>query len=275
MIKVLAFDVDGTLTCANNELDPSLRQKLVVLSKKGMHIVLSTGRPYEDLKAFQNKNGFYTHAIMLNGAVMLDPDQNLYNFKYMDQMIAKQVCQVLEHLDLPFICYTKENNIEYPCSKMSYGNVMLMRLGQNSDIRNLLDSFVLIDDQFDHEHVFKIETVFEDLTEIEKARKALETITGIHVVSSMNFNLEITLSSVSKGQSLLEHIESLGYDESEVLVFGDSENDRSMFERFTHCVLVENEENDFEYPSLYKCNSCKDNGVFDFLEQNSYLFESV
>lgn len=273
MIKVLAFDVDGTLTCSNNELNPLLHQKIDELIAKGIHVVLSTGRPYEDLKTFQNKNDFYTDAIILNGAVMLDPRQKLYNFKYMDQSIAKNVCQVLQSLDLPFICYTETCNIEYPCSKMSYGDVMLMYLGQDSDIRDLLDSFVRVDDQFDHEKIFKIETVFEDLNAIDQARKALEKIEGIHVVSSMNFNLEITLAKTNKGKSLFEHIESLGYDKSEVLVFGDSENDRSMFELFPHCVFVENEENNFDYPSLYRCKSCRDNGIFEFLEQNQSLFE--
>lgn len=273
MIKVLAFDVDGTLTCANNELDPSLHKQLNELSQRGIHIVLCTGRPFEDLKAFQTKNDFYLPAIILNGAVMLDPAQKMYNFKYMDQTTAKNVCEVLRSLDLPFICYTEANNIEYPCSKMRYGDVMLMQLGQESDLRDLLDSFVLVDDQFDHEKIFKIETVFEDLNKIDQTRKALEKIDGIHVVSSMNFNLEITLSKTSKGQSLLEYIESLGYDQSDVLIFGDSENDRSMFELFEHSVLVENEENEFDYPSRYRCKSCRENGVFEFLKQNLSLFE--
>lgn len=273
MIKVIAFDVDGTLTCSNNELNPFLHQKILGLMDQGIHVVLCTGRPYEDLKAFQNKNDFYTHAIILNGAVMLDPDQNMHNFKYMDQTIAQNVCQVLQSLDLPFVCYTETKNIEYSCSKMSYGDVMLMRLGQDSDLHDLLNSFTLVDDQFKYEKIFKIETVFEDLSTIDQAREALETIEGIHVVSSMNFNLEITLSKTNKGKSLLEYVESLGFDQSNVLVFGDSENDRTMFELFPHCVFVANEENDFDYPAQYRCKSCQENGIYEFLEQNQSLFE--
>lgn len=273
MIKVLAFDVDGTLSCANNEINRSLHDHLNELRKQGIHIVLCTGRPYEDLRAFQANNDFYTPAILLNGAVISDLDQGMHKVQYLDQTIAKNVCEVLQGLDLPFLCYTEANNIEYPCSQMRYGDVLLMRLGQERYLIEFINSFVLVGDQFDYEKIFKIKTVFEDLNKIDQARKELEKIDGIHVVSSMNFNLEITSSKTNKGKSLLEYIESLGYSQSDVMIFGDSENDRSMFELFEHSVLVANEKNQFDYPSQYRCKSCRENGVFEFLKQNQSLFE--
>lgn len=49
MIKMLAFDVDGTITAGNNEITQRLRSVFDQLENKGFKLVLATGRPYEDL----------------------------------------------------------------------------------------------------------------------------------------------------------------------------------------------------------------------------------
>ena len=42
MIKMLAFDVDGTITAGNNEITPRLRAIFDQLEKKGLKLVLAT-----------------------------------------------------------------------------------------------------------------------------------------------------------------------------------------------------------------------------------------
>ena len=50
------------------------------------------------------------------------------------------------------------------------------------------------------------------------------------------------------------------------MVFGDSENDRSMLEVFKHSVLVKNPNNDFKVNTKYIARSCQEDGVAEFLE---------
>lgn len=268
MIKVLAFDIDGTLSYKANSITPTLRNELNRLQEEGFRIILATGRPYEDLLTFQRKNDFYTEAILLNGAAIIDQKQKLGFFQYIDQRIVKSVCEVLRGFDVPFVCFTSKGNFEYICSRMRYGDVMKKYLGDESELKDLIDSFVFVDKQvFNYEEVFKIEIMFENLHEIGKVKDALSKIKQIQVVSSMNFNLEITSSSTNKGKILKNYIESLGYQEDEVMIFGDSENDRSMFELFSNSVLVENPENDFSCSHKYKALPCKEDGVAIFLRE--------
>lgn len=240
MIKALAFDIDGTICYGQNKISPFLRQVLRALENR-LHIVLATGRPYEDLQAFQKKNAFYTPAVLLNGAAVAETNGRLTRCCYLPPQQAASVCKILQELDLPFVCYTQTGNIEFSCARKSYQRLMWEYLTADADIKGLLDSFIPYAEQpFSADAVFKIETVFEDLTQIEEARERLASLSGIHVVRSMAFNLEITSAQANKGAKLAEYMQAQGYRIEEVLVFGDSENDLSMFERFPHSVLVNN-----------------------------------
>lgn len=272
MIKVLAFDVDGTLTHANNEMSPTLNEMLHVLMKRGLKILLVTGRPYEDLKPFQEKNHFFTPAIVLNGAVMMNEKHEIQMCKYMNKTIVKKVAETLQAADLPFVCYTKKGNIEYTCSKKSYGELLKYYLDDEDEIQSLIDSFHFVDASFDHDEVFKLEVLFEDLSRIQEIKEKLKEIQGIHVTTSMNFNLEITALDTTKGAVLSEYIQMQGYHQDEVMIFGDSENDITLFELFENTVFVENPKNHFHPSSKYRALSSEEDGVYLFLKE--YFKES-
>ena len=66
MIKMLAFDVDGTITAGNNEITPRLRAIFDQLEKKGVKLVLATGRPIRRLYPLKKKNDFFPATVLLN-----------------------------------------------------------------------------------------------------------------------------------------------------------------------------------------------------------------
>lgn len=268
MIKMLAFDVDGTITAGNNEITPRLRAIFDQLEKKGLKLVLATGRPYEDLYPLKKKNDFFPATVLLNGAMVRDEKDNKIFAHYMSSDLVEAVCKILQQFDVPFVCFTKDKNVVYQNSKQTYGQVLGLYLPDSElEMHGLIDSLVSVEKtDFNYEETLKIEALFEDMSLVDQAREALKDVTGIDVVSSMNFNLEITPDYINKANALQEYVKYEDINEDEVMVFGDSENDRSMLEAFKYSVLVKNPNNDFKVNTKYIARSCQEDGVAEFLE---------
>lgn len=268
MIKMLAFDVDGTITASNNEITPRLRAIFDQLEKKGLKLVLATGRPYEDLYPLKKKNDFFPATVLLNGAMVRDEKDNKIFAHYMSIDLVEAVCKILQQFDVPFVCFTKDKNVVYQSSKQTYGQVLGIYLPDSElEMHGLIDSLVSVEEtDFNYEETLKIEALFEDISLVDQVREALKAVSGIDVVSSMNFNLEITPDYINKASALQEYVRYEEINEDEVMVFGDSENDRSMLEAFKHSVLVKNPNNDFKVYTKYIARSCQEDGVAEFLE---------
>lgn len=268
MIKMLAFDVDGTISAGNNEITQRLRSVFDQLESKGLELVLATGRPYEDLYPLKKKNDLFCAAVLLNGALIIDEADKKLFAHYMSSDLVEAVCKTLQQFDVPFVCFTKDKNVVYQSSKRTYGQVLELYLPDSElDMHELIDSLVPVEEtDFKYEETLKIEVMFEDMSLVDQVREALKDVFGIDVVSSMNFNLEITPDYINKANALQEYVRYKNLREDEVMVFGDSENDRSMLEAFEHSVLVKNPNNSFNPDTKYVTRSCQEDGVAEFLE---------
>lgn len=78
--------------------------------------------------------------------------------------------------------------------------------------------------------------------------------------------MEITSPLVSKGTALQTYVAQHGFTKEEVLVFGDSENDLSMFSCFPNSVAVANACTQIKNAARYHCKEAKEDGVVQFLE---------
>ena len=69
--KLIALDVDMTLTNSEREVHPDDREILEKLSRKGVHVVLASGRMTHSIVKFgREKLGFETDVIAYNGAMI-------------------------------------------------------------------------------------------------------------------------------------------------------------------------------------------------------------
>lgn len=259
MIRLLAFDVDGTLCHEKNEISKPLKSVLTILQKQGMEMVLATGRPLVDLNAFRQKNNFYTPAVFLNGAAILQKDDSITDCVFLDEKDSSYLIYLLRQKGYPFVCYMESKTIEFFGSEKRYGHIMGAHLNHEPELETLFDSFVLYDPlSFQMDRILKIEICFEDVKTIPGVKEMILNHVNLHAVSSMGFNLEITSSSANKGKKLKSYVQNQNIKEDEVMVFGDGENDISMFEQFKHSVLIENKNHLFDYPTQYRLSSKED-----------------
>lgn len=262
-IKLLCFDVDGTIAVGANKMLTETRKELLRVRDLGYKILLNTGRSKPDLLSFMRENDFYTSAIILNGACIMDENFNIFDEEYMDEDSIKEIIKVFKKYNLPFVSYYSDKILT---SDNAYMEIMYKNFSK-SDLSDLANRMIL-EDISDYKHVLKMEACFKDLDLVKVVKEELSNINNVNCVSSMGFNLELTSINVNKGEKLLRYIEELGYKESEVMFFGDSENDAAAFDLFENSVYVKNNKHDFSFNTKYKTLSSIDNGVGIFLKDN-------
>lgn len=274
MIRLLAFDVDGTLSHEKNEVSKPLKRVLGILQKQGMEMVLATGRPLVDLNAFRQKNNFYTPAVFLNGAAILQKEDVVTDCVFLDEKESSYLISMLRQKGYPFVCYMESKMVEFLGSEKRYAQIMGAHLNHEPELETLFNSFELYDPtSFEMDRILKIEICFEDVHVIPDVKEMILNHVNLHAVSSMGFNLEITSLSANKGKKLKSYAQDRHFKEDEVMVFGDGENDISMFEQFKHSVLIENKNHLFDYPTQYRVSS-KEDALAEFLKDYFQIKEA-
>ncbi|MBR5913199.1 MAG: HAD family phosphatase [Selenomonadaceae bacterium] len=71
--KLLAFDMDGTILNSEKKITPATVTKLEELSKRGVYVVVSTGRGLAELVDYKKDFQFVQYGILISGGI-------IYNF---------------------------------------------------------------------------------------------------------------------------------------------------------------------------------------------------
>lgn len=98
-------------------------------------------------------------------------------------------------------------------------------------------------------------------------RKLLSDDNEISVTSSSEWNVEITSQNATKGKMLEKVCSYYGIDDNEVMVFGNGENDMTLFEYFPLSCAVCNSERKILSVANRIVESNNDNGVGKEIER--------
>ncbi len=266
-IKVLCFDIDGTISCDHNAIKPEIREEFIRLSNLGYKIVLNTGRSKPDVNIFMRNSDFVCDAIVLNGACIVDKDNKSYSEEFIDENSAKTVYDILKKKNLTFVFYYPDKNVEV-CGSKTIKELILKDRDKQDDGMDGFFKLFAHEEIVDYKRVLKIETWIVDDDLNNQIKRQLSSLENITCVSSMGFNLEISSKTTNKANKLLEYTNNQGYSKENVMFFGDSENDETVFAEFDNSVYVTNQRHDFDFKTKYQVPSCKDGGVERFLKAN-------
>ena len=238
-IKLIAIDLDGTLLNRKGQIDEPTAKAVRKATKQGTVIVISTGRPIEEVPEEQLNGIGVRYVVALNGAAVYKmPEGKCICQRPMPAELASALIDELSALEV------------YPdvfAAQMEYGlgdrEEMLDRLPLPSDIRNYIRTHSFFIPNLPHfirrrnMDILKISVSFirtrdGSVLDYEEAEKILENYDRLSVTSGGEHNLEITGQDVTKGSSmdLLLEEESVAWDE--VMAIGDSKNDLDMI-KFT------------------------------------------
>ena len=236
-IKLVALDLDGTLFDNSSRISKRNLTAIRSITDKGIHVVISTGRPFEGIPFDQIKGTGINYAITANGSGIyeISTGKCLYE-NAMDEKLVTPILNFLLtrdiHMDAfiggkgytPIQCVETAQKLTVPSSIKNYIITTLTRLD------NIL--------QFIHENQLKVQKMTLNfypaadgtLIDRETVRKFLVSNPSITTVCGGYNNLEFTRADANKGVGLRKLAEILGVNPDATMAIGDTENDLAIIE---------------------------------------------
>lgn len=267
-IKMIGFDLDGTLLSSKKELLPYTRQVLERAVEAGIVILVATGRPYTGIpKELQDFPGI-RYALTSNGARILDTKTGEVLIEHLLPLEnAKKALEILGKYDTLQEIYfdgqgyadkSKLDNIaRYHHNPYMWEYVRSSRIAV-PDIRD-----VIAREQRDMD---KLQALFADMEERSAAWKELEQQEGIVLVGSLGYNIEINAAGVNKGTGLVALGEMLGIRREEIMACGDGDNDVELLREVGFGVAMGNAEEKVKAAADYITGTNDEEGAAKAIE---------
>lgn len=269
-IKLIALDLDGTTLKKGSILSERTRRTLEEVIKRGLHVVVATGRVFSALpEAIFDIEGL-EYIITSNGAhiTRLKDMEQIYS-NYPDENAIEQVGD--------FLAARKAFPVEvFTCGKAYIDRAVYEDVRDNGsdymDAKYIVKTRNPVDDiyGFLREHKREIENInihFSNFADKAELKKLLTINSEITVTSSMPHNLEIGGKTTSKAQAIAALCEMLGIEEKNVLAVGDSPNDEAMIKAAGIGVAMGNAEEEVKACADFVTLTNQEDGVAYAIEK--------
>ena len=267
-IKVLAFDMDGTLLNSEKMVSRGTSLELERLNNEGIKIVLSSGRLYKSIEAYAKILPFKCSIIATNGSVVSDEEGRRVYEKPIDTDAFFEFMKMLYDYKMNFHFYgiNEFYRLKGTTSLNNYSRVP-------KDIKDTIDivefnNMKEIEDSVNNNSYFKVLLVEDDKKYLEEVRAELKKIHGVKISSSWANNIEIVPEGVNKAKSLQYLCKNYGLGLENLMSFGDNNNDIEMIEHSKVGVAMKNATNELMQKSDFITDYDNDHdGIMKFLKQ--------
>ncbi len=269
-IRLIAFDLDGTMLNAAKVLTPRNKAALERAAEKGIYIVPTTGRLFDAIPDEIREFPFLRYAITINGAAVFDTETegNIYRA----EIPLEQAIEIMTYLDrFPIIydCY-KDNTGWMTRSMWNQAEVFAPNAYYISSIRTRRKPVPELKEHLRQQggSVQKIQLFSTDPALRTALLKELPTrFSHLAVSSSVERNVEINHEDANKEAALTALASRLGLDRSQVMAFGDGLNDISMIREAGTGVAMQNAVDEVKAAADLITGSCEESGVAEVIEQ--------
>lgn len=234
MIRLLAFDLDGTTITQHKYLSPENREALIQAGRRGVVLVPATGRMRAFLPPEITGLPGIRYAVTANGAAVYDllEHRPVYE-RLIPNEKAQEVQRLLDGYDI-FIEYYQNGGA---ITKTGYPELAKTHFGLPKSKWHFVEG--------------KVYTLTEDLGKMlaetgirpekinlpylkdglrEEVWEKLEKLGGLRLTSSIPDNIEINDREAHKGAAVLALAKILGIGTDEIMAIGDNGNDVTMLE---------------------------------------------
>ena len=266
-IKAVAFDFDGTLIDFNYNATDYTRKALKRLNEEGYKVCLSSGRPcFMALKAFREKfpECKLDYVFGCNGSEIMDVQKDetriLYPLKAEE---IRYIGRVLEDADFLTVgIYDGED-------------FLVNRIRESEQLESWMKARYLTPNLYDYQLNDKDRSKVIVVNDREDREKEIEYIKNIDLSNfsafySSPYCFEIAPKGISKAKSCEELSSILNCDLSQILSFGDMENDMPMLKATTG-VIMDNATDELKAQIPLHTSRVDELGVYDFLSRNGMI----
>lgn len=229
-IRLIALDLDGTALNSHGELDKRTLKAFDRAAASGITIAAATGRAFCALPKALFHVSSLEYAITFNGTGIyrLSDGACLYS----NRMTEDSLSPLLALLD------TYPCPIEIFVDGQAYGPWHYVKHPEAYHIPERSSNYIRatrtpVDDMAsflakNRNHIEGIDFVITDMALKKEIRSAAEQIPNLYVTSSVPHYLEFAAGGASKQTALAHFLSILGLSPSQVMAFGDGENDLEM-----------------------------------------------
>lgn len=235
--KLIAMDMDGTLTNSQKEISPKTKKILIQLQEKGVKLVLASGRPtpglFKEAKELK-MDQFGGYLLSFNGAAVHEyPSMRLIYSNTIDPHYILPIINNAKALNLGVITY-KNNDLIVDDPKTYKADYEQKITGMNmkvvDDLRDYIDfapNKFLISGPEQY-----LKTVFQDF------KMPFGNLLSIY--TSAPFYVEVVSNGINKSVGLKHVAEDMKIEAENIIAFGDEMNDLVMIQYAGYGVAMGN-----------------------------------
>lgn len=213
MIKACFFDIDGTLLShKSGAMSVSTAECLKELQRKGIKIVICTGRFLEEMKQLPLGDISFDAYLTLNGQLCYDKDY-----------------QMFAGTPIP------ESEVEVLVSMFETEKIPLLLIGKNGRVLNFVNQTVVDTQNATMGRIPEVgkyngEPIYQICSYVpEEKKKLLKSFLDECDITSWNeTGIDIVAKGSGKDVGIQRCIDRMGLRRSEIIAFGDGENDIPM-----------------------------------------------
>ena len=224
--KMIAVDLDGTLLNGESKLSDFTKDTIKQISKKGHHVVITTGRPYRMAKDFYDQLELETPMINFNGSLTHLPGKVWAHEKCLtvDKKYLLDMVQRKEEIEADFIAGEYRNKFYITTPDKEIADPRLFGVENfrpenqfNSELVTKDPNCILLQTRASDKYALA-----EEMNSFYKHQLNINTWGG-----PLNI-LECTPKGVHKAFALEYLLKVMNIDKQNLIAFGDEHNDQEM-----------------------------------------------
>lgn len=251
MIKIVFFDIDGTLLPnESKEIPESTKKAIALLQQKGIKCVIATGRNRMEMENLPLNDLSFDAYLTMNGQLVFDKEYNIID----KHPISKEEMDVLAA-----IFKAKKIPFEFIGEKRRYINyvddtVRFVRETTNGTVADI--------GKYRGENIYQINGFVD-----QKTRELLDDFLDYCDITSWNDQgIDIISKGGGKATGIKNFIEKFGYAVEETMAFGDGENDIGMLQTVGVGVSMGNGKDKVKEAADYVTDDVDKDGIYNALK---------
>lgn len=255
MIKIVAFDIDGTLYSRQQRkiLDSTIKA-LAALKEKGILIVVATGRTFT-LISQGVLSKYYDYLVSSNGHRLMDSNGNVLFAQYFTDAETQQLVDFCQQRDLALIlkmddaCYLYANHKSF--DTVSWGS-------------DGVEKFY--PDQEDHHLSHPVNCAFIKCSPQDK-KDFEEICPNIEFTATGESTYDVYYRDLDKAITIEKLLQHLGLDWDDCMAVGDGGNDMEMISRAGIGVVMGDGNEELKKLADYVTDSSEHDGIYNALKK--------